>query len=86
MTHTRIMHWGRSWPRPKNHLDGRVCPDCAATVHGHHAQHAHQTWHAELAEVLESVSERAGAEPQESPPWTAAVDETDDQAAIEDAG
>ena len=22
MTHTKIMHWGRSWPRPKNHLDG----------------------------------------------------------------
>lgn len=36
------------WPPPRNHLDGRVCPDCRGTAHGNHGQHHHEVWHDEL--------------------------------------
>lgn len=85
MSYTRVMHWGRKWPRPRNHLDGRVCPECSATVHGNQAQHHHLNWHAELADRLNSMSERIGFEPEQpGVPWTAAVDEEADQEAIDE--
>lgn len=78
----RIIHHGRKWRRVDNHLDCRHCPECGCTVNGNHGQHAHRDWHAELAEVLNALSERAGIEQETSPAWTAAVDERDEQEAI----
>ena len=85
MTHVKVMHWGRKWPRPKNHLDGRVCPECSTTVHGDQAQHTHQRWHLDLQEVLDS-KRSVLADDYQAPsiPWTAAVDERDDREAISD--
>ena len=81
--HTQIMHWGRKWPRPKNHLDGRVCPKCATTVHGTRAQHAHQQWHLDLQAVLDDISGRAGVEFESEVLWSAVVeDRGDEQEAI----
>ena len=79
--HVEVMHWGRKWKRPPNHLDGRVCPKCFTTVHGNHAQHEHQQWHLDLQEVISELSSRPIAD-DEPMPWTAAVDERDDQEAI----
>ena len=82
--HTAIVHWGRKWPRPKNHLDGRVCPKCFTTVHGTHAQHAHQQWHLDLQAVIDILSGQGTPAPEQPVPWTAAVDEDDGQEAISD--
>lgn len=71
----RILHHGRKWPRPENHLDGRVCPECRATVHGRHGQKGHEDWHADLAGLLNDLSERSGLEKAEEQPWTAVVDD-----------
>lgn len=80
----KVVHHGRKWPQVNNHLDNRHCPDCGASVSGNHGQSVHQRWHLELADLLEDLSERAGAGPVESqePPWTAVVDEASDQEAI----
>lgn len=76
---TKIMHWGNRWQPPKNHLDGRVCPECFTTVHGNHAQFQHQQWHLDLQEVLDQISARAGIEAEQGPPapWTAEVETID---------
>ena len=83
--HIAIIHHGRKWRRVENHMRCHYCAECGATVHesqGQHAQKKHENWHAQLAVILQSVSDRADVEPGESPPWTAAVDETDDQEAL----
>lgn len=81
----QVVHHGRKWTQVNNHLDNRHCPDCGASVSGNHGQSVHQKWHLDLADLLEDLSERVGAaslDDREPVPWTAAVDETDDQKAI----
>lgn len=79
--HYRVIHHGRKWPRARNHMDARRCPDCACTVNDNEGQAAHARWHQELAEVLDSISQRAGTDPDDGPPapWTAAIGEENDQ-------
>lgn len=76
----RIIHYGRKWRRADNHMDCRHCPDCGCTVNGSYGQNAHEQWHGELAELLESLSERAGIEPDQGPAWTAVLDESEPEA------
>lgn len=57
-----ILHHGKRWARPVNHLDGRVCPECHATVHGAYAQKTHEAWHAELAARFNALWEFTGYE------------------------
>lgn len=83
--HFRVYHHGRRWPRPDNHLDGRVCPECAVTVHGNRGQAKHFNWHIELAEVMNSVSSRAGVDEDEGAPmpWTADISSDEQPLEIE---
>lgn len=83
--HISIIHHGRAWRRVENHMRCHYCAECGATVHeseGQHLQKKHEKWHAQLAGILQSVSDRAEQEQGEPVPWTAAVDEHDDQEAI----
>lgn len=68
----------RRWKRPDNHLDGRRCPDCGATVHGNHGQREHARWHDELNDTLVRLCQDAGiteAELEAPWTWTAEIDE-----------
>lgn len=78
--HVRILHHDRRWKRPDNHLDGRMCPLCSATVHGQQGQREHLAWHAEL---IDQLAGHPGTGQDDGPPvpWTPAEDEHDDQEA-----
>lgn len=69
--HVAILHRdNRPWPPPPNHLDGRVCPDCGTTAHGHKAQRKHREWHLQLNTLLTEVAKRCGlAETPFEVPW-----------------
>ena len=74
----RILHHDRRWGRPDNHLNGRICPICYATVHGSQSQHGHTDWHIELVRMAELIEQVAGiGQREDGPPvpWTPAVDE-----------
>ena len=66
--HVAILHrHAKPWPKPINHLDGRVCPTCWVTVHGsagqrdHHNRHITEaTWRARVNELLEEMAKRTG--------------------------
>ena len=66
--HYAILHREKkAWPKPLNHLDGRVCPTCLVTVHGSNAQRDHHNrhiteavWRARVNELLEEVCKRTG--------------------------
>lgn len=45
-----------SWPQVINHLDGRKCPTCKATVHGPEAQEDHHSDHIANAEYRAHVN------------------------------
>lgn len=68
---TRVIHRdNRPWPRPLNHYDGRVCPDCGVTVHGQKAQILHRGWHLKLNELATEFAKRTGlAETPFDVPW-----------------
>jgi hypothetical protein len=71
MAHIRVINWHRKWPRPGNHLDGRICPDCGATAHGWPGQRAHQEWHEQSRELLIKLCQRTGiAEEEVELPWS----------------
>lgn len=58
MKRIHTFHRGtNSWPQPTNHLDGRRCPTCKATVHGPEAQEDHHQHHLDEAEYRERVNE-----------------------------
>lgn len=46
-----------SWFRVVNHLDGRGCPTCKATVHGDESQQDHHQHHLDEAEWRERMNE-----------------------------
>jgi hypothetical protein len=73
----------REWRHPKNHLDGRVCPDCGSTVHGWEGQRKHQHRELILTEMILWFLENHGHELPEGNPWTAVVDGDQAQAEIE---
>lgn len=84
--HVRVLPGGRRWKHPNNHLDGRVCPACGATVHGPLGQSAHERWHVELDELLDKLREllaqlhQLAEEPVgESWTWTTILDRGQDQ-------
>jgi hypothetical protein len=69
--HVAIIHRdNRPWPPPRNHLDGRVCPDCGATAHGSKSQRKHREWHLKLNELATEFAKRTGlAETPFDVPW-----------------
>lgn len=52
-----VIHHGQKWHRPNNHLDGRVCPRCWATVHGKDGQKHHEQWHADQDQITVGLHE-----------------------------
>jgi len=80
-----VLRADRRWRHPHNHLDGRICPICAATVHGTQGQAVHIDWHVELVRMAEAVEQVAGIGQQDGPPvpWTPAEDEHDEQEAAQ---
>lgn len=71
----------RRWKRPNNHLDGRVCPTCSATVHGDTGQAKHDAWHQAMNDLLGQVSARAGITEEDyvvPATWTAVAVPDDD--------
>lgn len=88
--HIAIVHRdNRPWRPPRNHLDGRVCPDCGATVHGNVEQHKHRNWHLQLNTLAQELAKRTGITeaPFEVPwRWGAEVEGQNDEAeALEEA-
>jgi hypothetical protein len=83
--HVRILHHDRRWKRPDNHLDGRMCPVCHATVHGQQGQHGHLAWHAEL---INQLAGRPDAGPEDGPPvpWTRTEEEQAEYDSQEETG
>lgn len=77
----RIIHHDRRWPRVANHLDGRECPHCKATVHGgHRGQQGHEEWHEEMWALLDEFRKRTGMAEEDidvggGTRWTAVVEE-----------
>lgn len=80
---TRVLHWGYNWPKPRCHMDIRVCPTCYGDVNGDsqsaHAQdhEALQEWYDSVEERLIELAKRCGiAEEDIDVParWTAVVD------------
>ena len=62
-----LHHNDRAWPRVLNHLDGRECPTCHATIHGQLAQRAHKkrhldeaVWRNRVNELVEEMAKRTG--------------------------
>jgi hypothetical protein len=81
-----IHHDNRPWPRPRNHYDGRVCPDCGTTVHGKEAQSKHRRWHLNLNELATEFAKRTGmTETPFDPPWRWGADVDSQSDAIEEA-
>lgn len=69
----------RKWPRVKNHLDGRHCPVCGATIHGTPAQKKHQAEHAEMEALLDALCAAAGIDrSQFQAPEPPMLDDLDD--------
>jgi hypothetical protein len=76
----------RPWPRPGNHFDGRVCPDCGTTVHGSKAQARHRGWHLQLNTLATELAKRTGI--TETPfgvPWRWGADVEGQSADLEEA-
>lgn len=79
-----IVHLNRKWRPVSNHLDGRKCPECSATVHGNDGQREHRRFHEELAELLAELMERAGVEKSDAPwltPWSGIIEQGELEAA-----
>ena len=62
-----VTHRERPWPLPRNHMDGRVCPECGLTAHGWDGQRVHNQHHekqkireAALLELLSELAKRCG--------------------------
>ena len=75
--HVRIMDVARPWRRAKDHLDGRTCPHCGATVHCNQGQASHTIWHVELDDLLIELCQRTGFTKEDiegSWTWTAVLD------------
>lgn len=88
--HVAILHRdNRPWRPPSNHLDGRVCPDCSATVHGSEQQRNHRNWHLKLNTLAQELAKRTGITetPFEVPwRWGAEVEShSDDTDVLEEA-
>jgi len=84
----RVLNLHRKWPRPGNHFDGRVCPECGTTAHGWKGQNAHGRWHAEQNRLLVMLCQRTGiTEEQLEMPWswTAEADADDGTAELDAA-
>ena len=79
----------RPWPKPRNHYDGRVCPDCGTTVHGPQAQSKHRGWHVKLNTLMTALANRTGITEEEyDVPWrwgAAPASQSADADAIEEA-
>jgi hypothetical protein len=87
--HYRIIHADKRWKRVENHLDGRECPICHVTVHGHQAQRDHLERHKDdirLREIVDQLAARAGIllhpDDQAAPDnWPAEFERDDQEAA-----
>lgn len=53
---TNVLHHGYQWRRPRNHMDARTCPYCAATVNGQD-QRGHLQYHQDLWDKLQGIEE-----------------------------
>ena len=61
MSFVHVIHRdNRPWPRPRNHYDSRVCPDCGTTVHGQQAQSKHRNWHLRVNTLMTELAKRTG--------------------------
>jgi hypothetical protein len=71
MSFVHVIHRdNRPWPRPRNHYDSRVCPDCGTTVHGSQAQSKHRNWHLRVNTLLTQLANRTGlTEEDYEVPW-----------------
>lgn len=57
-------------------MDGRVCPDCFATVHGSRSQAEHRAWHLQINTLMQEFAKRTGLAEEEVPghwAWVAEV-------------
>jgi hypothetical protein len=71
MRYKIIHHRERKWPKPENHLDGRVCPECAVTVHGWTGQRAHDRHHEQQMALMMELAKRTGMTEEElEMPWS----------------
>jgi hypothetical protein len=91
MSFVHVIHRdNRPWPRPRNHYDSRVCPDCGTTVHGQQAQSKHRNWHLRLNTLMTQLANRTGlTEEDYEVPWrwgTAAGGHISGNSEIEEAG